>query len=111
MNLQRRKFLRQFQRGSCAALLAYPAIALISSLHMPAYAGNQAEEDLSDSVRTALSQAIRQSAPPKPVLRTTLERQEFETWLHHASQRLKQWMIHPDDRQEFLNCHCRWYWA
>ncbi len=109
MNLQRRKFLRQFQQGSGVALLANPAIVLITSLHMPAYAGNQAEEDLSESVRTALSQAIRQSAPPEPVLRTALERQAFEIWLHHASQRLKPWMSHPDDRQEFLNT--LWYEA
>jgi soluble lytic murein transglycosylase-like protein len=109
MNLQRRKFLRQLQRGSGASLWAYPAIAWITCLNLPAYAGNQAEEDLSDSVRTALSQAIRQSAPPEPVLRTTLERQQFNAWLRHVSLRLQQWMSHPDDRQEFL--HTLWYEA
>jgi soluble lytic murein transglycosylase-like protein len=109
MNLQRRKFLRQLQRGSGAAVLGGQAIALTAFLHRPAHAGNQAEEDLSDSVRSALSQAIRQSAPPEPVLRTALERQQFNAWLRHVSLRLQQWMSHPDDRQEFL--HTLWYEA
>ena len=109
MNLQRRKFLRQLQRGSGAAVLGGQAIALTAFLHRPAHAGNQAEEDLSDSVRSALSQAIRQSAPPEPVLRTALERQQFNAWLRHVSLRLQQWMSHPEHRQEFL--HTLWYEA
>ena len=109
MNLQRRKFLRQLQRGSGAAVLGGQAIALTAFLHRLAHAGNQAEEDLSDSVRTALSQAILQSGPPVPVLSNELEKQQFKVWRFKASQRLRQWMGHPDDREEFLQT--LWYEA
>jgi len=78
-------------------------------LYTPALAGNQAEEQLSDSVRTALSQAVLQSGPPEPVLLTPQDRQSFNAWLHAASVRLRPWMSHPDDRQEFL--HTLWYEA
>jgi soluble lytic murein transglycosylase-like protein len=76
---------------------------------MPAHAGNQAEEQLSDSVRTALSQAVQQSGPPVPVLPTPRDKEDFNAWLVIASHRLRQWMSHPDDRQEFL--HTLWYEA
>jgi soluble lytic murein transglycosylase-like protein len=98
MNLHRRKFLRQW--GLKMLLLPYMPLA---------WAGNQAEEALSDSVRTALSQAVAQSGPPVPVLHTELEKNQFNDWLAKASLRLSQWMKHPDDRQEFL--HTLWYEA
>ena len=98
MNLHKRKFLRQWG----LTMLVLPC--------MPsARAGNQTEEALSDSVRTALSQAVAQSGPPVPVLHTELEKNQFNDWLAKASLRLSQWMKHPDDRQEFL--HTLWYEA
>ena len=110
MNLPRRKFLCQTTSGG----LAFPGVAIQSLggllwLQQPAYAGNQAEEALSDSVRTALSQAVMQSGPPVPVLPTAQDKHQFNDWLRFASQRLRQWMNHPDDRQEFL--HTLWYEA
>jgi soluble lytic murein transglycosylase-like protein len=98
MNLLRRKWACQVASG-----------LLIQSFGHLAWAGNQAEEALSDSVRTALSQAVAQSGPPVPVLHSELEKKQFNEWLAQATQRLSQWMKHPDDRQDFL--HTLWYEA
>ena len=98
MNLHKRKFLRQ-----------WGLVMLVLQCMPSVRAGNQAEEALSDSVRTALSQAVAQSGPPVPVLPTELEKNQFNDWLAKASLRLNQWMKHPDDRQEFL--HTLWYEA
>lgn len=110
MNLQRRNFLRPIQFGPLVFALRVMPVASLMVLWNPlANAGNQAEEELSDSVRTALSQAILQSGPPVPVLRNELEKQQFNVWRFKASQRLRQWMGHPDDREEFLQT--LWYEA
>ena len=112
MNLHRRKFLRQAIRGGgrgFVSTLVAPALLLTHSFIQSAWAGNQAEEALSDSIRTALSQAVLQSGPPVPVLNTELEKKQFNEWTNKASLRLSQWMKHPDDRSEFL--HTVWYEA
>jgi soluble lytic murein transglycosylase-like protein len=113
MNLHRRKFLRQAMRGGGQGIVALklmaPALLLTQWSIQPALAGNQAEELLSDSVRTALSQALAQSEPPVPVLPTALDRQQFNEWVSLASHRLKHWIKHPDDRAELL--HAVWYEA
>jgi soluble lytic murein transglycosylase-like protein len=109
MNLHRRKFLRQSGLWPLISACAAPSFLLIQPLIQTAWAGNQVEEALSDSMRTALSQAVAQSGPPVPVLHTELEKKEFNEWLAKASTRLSQWMKHPDDRQEFL--HTLWYEA
>ena len=106
MNLHRRKFLRQAIQGGGHGIvystLAAPSFLLNQPFIQPAWAGNQAEEALSDSVRTALSQAVLQSGPPVPVLQTALEKKQFNEWMANASHRLSQWMKHADDRAEFL---------
>jgi soluble lytic murein transglycosylase-like protein len=109
MNLQRRKFLRQSQKGGLGLALIGVSASWMTWRHGASHAGNQAEEQLSDSVRTALSQAVLQSGPPVPVLSTPQAQEEFNSWLAGASHRLRQWMPHPDDRQEFL--HTLWYEA
>ena len=109
MNLQRRKFLRQSQKGGLGLALIGVSASWMTWRHGASHAGNQAEEQLSDSVRTALSQAVLQSGPPVPVLSTPRAQEEFNAWLAGASHRLRQWMPHPDDRQEFL--HTLWYEA
>ncbi len=112
MNLHRRKFLRQTLRGGgrgFVSSLFVPFWLLMQPFIQPVLAGNQAEEALSDSVRTALSQAVVQSGPPVPVLNTELEKKQFNQWLTKASNRLSQWMKHPDDRSEFLQTV--WYEA
>jgi soluble lytic murein transglycosylase-like protein len=109
MNLQRRKFLRQAQKGGVGLSVLGSTASWMALLNGPAHAGNQAEEQLSDSVRTALSQAVLQSGPPVPVLVTPQDKQDFNVWLTATSHRLRQWMPHPDERQEFL--HTLWYEA
>jgi soluble lytic murein transglycosylase-like protein len=110
MNLQRRKLLRLVQQSTVArAGAAFHAAGWIALTPVSAVAGNQAEEQLSDSVRTALSQAVMQSGPPVPVLSTALEKQQFNTWLITASHRLRRWKSDPDERQDFL--HTLWYEA
>jgi hypothetical protein len=54
-----------------AAWLALPGVA---------HAGGQIEEPLMDSVRTALSSAIANSAPPEPQFPTTVCGAASPTW-------------------------------
>jgi soluble lytic murein transglycosylase-like protein len=83
--------------------LLWPS-ALISSLLFSehANAGAQVEEPLIDSVRTALSFAIANQAPPVPEFRDTESRLSYLRWLGAMSERLKkkkpEWQI----RKEFL---------
>jgi soluble lytic murein transglycosylase-like protein len=67
-----------------------------------ARAGGQLEEPLMDSVRSALSAAVGQTAPPVPEFLDTNSRLRYLRWLGAMSERLKkrkpEWQI----RQEFL---------
>jgi len=65
-------------------------------------AGNQREELLVDSVRTALSAAIQNLAPPVPEFQDTPSRLQYLRWLGEMSARLIR--RKPDDkvRREFL---------
>lgn len=68
-----------------------------------AHAGAQIEEPLADSVRTALSAAIAQSAPP-PELRfdNIDQRLAYLRWLGAMSERLKKNKSEGHERIEFL---------
>lgn len=52
-------------------------------------AGGQLEEPLVDSVRTALSSAISNQAPPVPEFKDTESRLDYLRWLGVMSERLK----------------------
>ncbi|NHZ38777.1 lytic transglycosylase domain-containing protein [Massilia aquatica] len=67
-----------------------------------AWAGNQKEEAMADSVRVALSNAIKDTRPPQPVFRDEAARVRYQQWLTAMSDRLKRKL--PDDqvRLEFL---------
>ena len=81
-----------------------PPSLLIGSLlfQEQASAGAQIEEPLIDSVRTALSSAVANHAPPVPEFRDTESRLAYLRWLGAMSDRLKkkkpEWQI----RKEFL---------
>jgi soluble lytic murein transglycosylase-like protein len=60
-------------------------------------------------VRTALSAAVADAAPPEPVLRTEAEQQAYAQWQAASSQRLTRYKNHPTERQEFLQT--LWYEA
>jgi soluble lytic murein transglycosylase-like protein len=86
-----------------------PLLAVPVSLLLPAHAhaGGQLEEPLMDSVRTALSSAIANRAPPIPEFRDTESRLKYLRWLTSMSQRLIKKKPELQIRQEFLQAV--WY--
>jgi soluble lytic murein transglycosylase-like protein len=86
-----------------AMLLADGALAL----PVVARAGAQLEEPLSDAVRTALTAAVAERAPPKPSFARTEERLAYLRWLGAASDRLKRRKTEHHVRVEFLEAV--WY--
>ena len=92
VNLARRRGLQSL--GALPlGLLAWPGAAR---------AGGQLEEPLADSVRTALSSAIANSAPPVPTFGTTAARLAYLRWLSAMSDRLYRRMPDFNSRIEFL---------
>jgi soluble lytic murein transglycosylase-like protein len=90
---------RKVLGGAAAALLA-PWAPL-------AQAGRQAEEPLADAVRTILSAAIANPAPPKPVFLTMDDRLAYLRWQGAMSERLKRRKSELQTRLEFLDT--LWY--
>jgi len=72
------------------------------SFQEQSWAGNQAEEPLMDAVRTALSSAIANSAPPVPEFMDTESRLVYLRWLGAMSERLKKKKTDFESRKEFL---------
>jgi soluble lytic murein transglycosylase-like protein len=71
------------------------------------HAGSQAEEPLMDSVRSALSSAIANHAPPVPEFKDTESKLAYLRWLGAMSDRLKKKMPELQIRKEFLQAV--WY--
>lgn len=67
-----------------------------------ARAGGQIEEPLADSVRTALSSAVANSAPPVPSFPDTESRLAYLRWLGAMSPRLARRKGDWQERKEFL---------
>jgi soluble lytic murein transglycosylase-like protein len=80
------------------ALLALPLAAWSG----PGRAGGQVEEPLADSVRSALSQAVADAAPPKPRFEQMEDRLAYLRWLGAASEKLKRRKSEHHTRIEFL---------
>ncbi len=74
-----------------------------------ANAGRQLEEPLVDSVRTALSSAVANNAPPIPEFADTESRLKYLRWLGEMSVRLKKKKPDFNVRREFLQTV--WYEA
>jgi soluble lytic murein transglycosylase-like protein len=89
-------------RRSCLLAGAAAGALPLSLLPGRAHAGAQIEEPLIDSVRNALSMAIRSSAPPKPEFSDTASRLAFLRWLGEMSERLKKKIPGHQERIEFL---------
>ena len=87
------------RRRFCAAA----TLPLLSAaLPLRAHAGGQLEEPLADSVRTALSSAIANSAPPVPFFADTTGRMVYLRWLSTMSERLQKRIQNLNTRVEFL---------
>ena len=95
-------------RGVLAApaLIALPGLLLGTSA---VHAGGQLEEPLIDSVRSALSAAVRNAAPPVPEFPHLQAQTHYQTWLQSTRGRLKGRRPEVDDWQDFLQTV--WYEA
>ena len=72
-----------------------------------AQAGAQVEEPLADSVRTALSAAVADAAPPRLAFDQPAQRAAYLAWLEEMSRRLVRYKSEPHTRVEFLEAV--WY--
>jgi soluble lytic murein transglycosylase-like protein len=94
---------RQVLGGTAAAGLS------LAAWPWAVQAGSQIEEPLSHAVRTALSAAIADAAPPQPVLPSEADQLAFAQWQSASRQRLLRYTSHPTEQQEFLQT--LWYEA
>lgn len=90
----------QVDRRKCLLRLGLVPGALLFSEY--AHAGRQLEEPLADSVRTALSSAIANSAPPVPHFPSTESRLAYLRWLSAMSDRLYPRVRNLNDRIDIL---------
>nr|WP_249937338.1 lytic transglycosylase domain-containing protein [Roseateles sp. DAIF2] len=82
-------------------MISAAALTALSPLR-DAQAGAQVEEPLADAVRSALSSAVANSAPPKPRFNQVEERLAYLRWLGEMSERLKKRLSEAQTRIEFL---------
>jgi soluble lytic murein transglycosylase-like protein len=87
--------------------LAALAVSALGGLPGTAFAGAQVEEPLANAVRSALSAAVNDSAPPKPQFETIEARLAYLRWLGEMSNRLKKRESEHLRRVEFLEA--AWY--
>jgi soluble lytic murein transglycosylase-like protein len=83
------------------------AVAAAACFPNAVWAGAQREEPLAHAVRSALSAAIANSAPPKPILANEAQRAGYARWLDAMSQRLRTRKTDERTRIEFLET--LWY--
>ena len=83
-------------------LQALSAVCGTLLIQKHAQAGGQVEEPLIDAVRTALSSAVHNSAPPIPEFSDTESRLKYLRWMGAMSERLKKKKPDWEVRKEFL---------
>lgn len=88
------------RRACIVSAFAGPGLWLAGGA--PAHAGGQLEEPLADSVRTALTSAIANSAPPVPDFTDVDARLQYLRWLGAMSRRLTRRKPEWSERKEFL---------
>lgn len=96
--ISKRKWMQRLLALPCALFFLNEAVA-----------GGQLEEPLADSVRTALSSAIANSAPPIPEFASVEARLAFLRWLTASNDLLRRYKGELDSRTEFLQTV--WYEA
>ena len=87
------------RRQVAGALAAAPLLCVAPRF---AWAGAQVEEPLANAVKTALSAAVAESAPPKPSFPAIEPRLAYLRWLGEMSSRLKKRSADHTTRVEFL---------
>ena len=92
------------RRGIVAAAAAAPLAGLLPGR---ARAGAQVEEPLANAVRSALTAAVHDSAPPRPSFDTMNARLAYLRWLGEMSGRLRKREAEHLRRVEFLQT--AWY--
>ena len=95
----------RLSRRGC--LIGAAVLPLASVLPRAAHAGAQLEEPLADSVRSALSAAIRNAAPPVPEFNDTESRLRYLRWLGAMGDRLRRKI--PDRRERLELLQTIWY--
>ena len=88
------------RRACLVSLAAGPGAWLAAP--SAAHAGSQLEEPLMDSVRTALTSAVANYAPPEPDFATTEARLTYLRWLGTMSERLRRRKPEWQVRRDFL---------
>lgn len=83
-------------------LAALAGAAASAAWPLTARAGSQLEEPLADAVRSALSAAVTDMAPPRPAFERIEDRLAYLDWLATMSERLKKRHGDPATRIEFL---------
>jgi soluble lytic murein transglycosylase-like protein len=95
-----------FRKGCASSCCAF--FLMLATLPA-AFAGNQKEEAMADSVRMALSRAISDPGPPQPQFADINERIDYLRWLGDMSDRLKKRIPDMQVRLDFLRT--AWYEA
>ena len=90
------------RRNCLVSLTSLAAPAAWLGAPQVAHAGGQLEEPLMDSVRTALSSAIANQAPPEPEFFTTEARLHYLRWQGTQSDRLRPRKPDLEVRRDFL---------
>ncbi len=93
------------ERRRFASWLGLGPIALLHAGRSDA--GAQVEEPLIDAVRSALTAAVADTAPPRPAFESMELRLGYLRWLGDMSHRLKSRKAEPSTRLEFLQT--LWY--
>jgi len=97
-------------RGGVTRRQAWCFLGAVAALGVePAFAGAQREEPLADAVRSALSSAIANRAPPRPQFDTIDARLDYLRWLGEMGGRLQRYKSEHQTRVEFLES--LWYEA
>ncbi len=92
--------MKGLSRRLCLGGAAAGSLTLV--LPRTASAGAQIEEPLIDAVRTALSSAVHNRAPPVPEFASTGLRMAYLRWLADMSERLRKKLPDGPTRREFL---------
>lgn len=103
----RRDWLQQAAGRVLVPATGWALGGMAAAWHGPAQAGSQVEEPLADAVRTALSAAVADSAPPRIEFTRIDDRLAYLRWLGAMSPRLQRRKPDFEVRRDFLET--LWY--